>query len=74
MAPAAEPFLIPVGSSRNLMVEYTGAAAGAEASLDITYSGGQSETVMLLPEPDALLSLLTGVMALARLGRRSGNR
>ena len=56
------------------MVEYTGAAAGAEASLDMTYSGGQSETVMLLPEPDALLSLLTGVMALAWLGRRVGNR
>jgi hypothetical protein len=69
-SPVADPFLIPVAGSRDVVVAYTGGGFGAMASLDVTYSGGQSQGVMLLPEPDAVGGLVAGALALVWLERR----
>jgi hypothetical protein len=68
--PVSDPFLIPTIGSRDLVVEYTGIAYGASASLDVTYSGGQAVNVTLLPEPGSTASLVAGLLGLAFLKRR----
>lgn len=54
---ADAPFLLPIGSTHELFVEYTGMSNDVSARLDITYSGSQSATIALtgriVPEPAA---------------------
>ena len=68
--PVVDPFLIAAAGNRDVVVEYTGAGSGAMASLDVTYSGGQSQSVMLLPETGAVGSLVAGALVLVGLDRR----
>jgi len=46
-SPVADPFLILVAGSRDVVVEYNGASDGASASLDLGYSGGETSSVAL---------------------------
>jgi hypothetical protein len=70
VTPVSDPFVIPVAGSRDVVVEFVGIPDGALASLDISYSGGQTRSVMLLPEPGAASSLFAGALLLAGLKRR----
>lgn len=70
ITPVSEPFVIPVAGSRDIVVEWNGLPDGASASLDVSYSGGQNRSVVLLPEPGAAPSLFTGALLLVGLARR----
>ena len=59
----------------DVVVDYVGSTPNAAALLDVSHSGGQTLSVMLLPEPDVLPALVVGVLAIAGLrlrGRGSG--
>ncbi len=71
----SDPFLILTGSDRELVVEYTGMADDAAATLEITYSGMQSISVELrgtpVPEPTSTALLWgAGLACLAWIKRR----
>ncbi|MGH0031881.1 MAG: Kelch repeat-containing protein, partial [Myxococcota bacterium] len=65
-----DPFLLPVGGSQDVVVDYAGATPGAMAFLDVTYGGGQTLSVILLPEPGLVASLAAGAALLGALARR----
>jgi N-acetylneuraminic acid mutarotase len=70
----ADPFLIPVAGSRNILVEYVGSDPLAVASLDVTFGGGTTQSVQLLPEPGLVTAWLAGALALVGLEWRKRNR
>ena len=70
----AEPFLIPVAGARDVDVVYNGGGSGAQASLDVNYSGGLGQSVALLPEPGLLAGLAAGCAGLGAAGRLSRRR
>jgi len=52
--PVSGPFLIAAGASRDVFVVYSGTAQAAMASLEISYSNGQSVSVALTSDPVAV--------------------
>jgi hypothetical protein len=74
VTPVSEPFLVGVGGQRDVVVAYSGTLDGAEATLDVVHSGGQTGSVSLLPEPGALASWLAGAGLLLGLRARAARR
>ena len=70
--PVDAPILLAVGGTQVFSVEYLGAAQTASASMDITYSGGQSVSIPV-PEPGLIVGLAVGTLALAGCRRRERN-
>jgi hypothetical protein len=70
----SEPFLVGVGGQRDVVVAYSGTLDGAEATLDVVHSGGQTGSVSLLPEPGALASWLAGAGVVLLLRARAARR
>jgi large repetitive protein len=66
----ADPFLIPPSSSRDISLEYLGTLDGASASMTVTFNGGQTTTISLVPEPAFTALLGGGLAGLIHLARR----
>ena len=74
--PPPDPFLLPIGGSAGVTVEYTGVAADATAWLDVCHTGGATTSVELrfVPEPGALTGIASGFLTLMALHRRRERR